>query len=66
MGKGTKDYVDNKHSELAKKMVAAGEHSLHHEMSVLLQATRTIYEFNDVVDRYLAIRLEQEGTDGNG
>ena len=41
-------------------MVAAGQLDLHHEMSVCLQATRTIYEFNDVVDRYWTIMIEQE------
>ena len=60
MGKGTRKYVHNKHFELAKKMVSMGELELHHEMPVALQAARTVYEFNDVVDKYWAIIIEKE------
>jgi hypothetical protein len=37
------------------------ELDLHHEMSVALRATRTIYEFNDILDKYWAIMIEKEG-----
>jgi hypothetical protein len=60
MGEGNKSYVHDKHFALAKKMVAMGELDLHHEMSVALQAARNIHEFNDIVDKYWAIILQQE------
>ncbi len=60
MGAGTKKYVHEKHLALAEKMVSMGELALHHEMSVALQATRTVHEFNDIVDKYWVIVLKLE------
>ena len=52
MAKLTQEWVHKKHFDLAKKMVTLRELSLHHEMSIALQTTDTIHEFNDIVDKY--------------
>lgn len=55
----TSEWVRKKHTDLAKKMMSEGKLDLHHEMSIELQHSRTVYEFNDVLDKYWKLVLEE-------
>jgi hypothetical protein len=48
----TNSYVHQKHLELAKQLIRDKKFDIHHQMSVKLQKTTNLYEFNAVLDEY--------------
>jgi hypothetical protein len=48
----TSTYIHKKHLELVKRMIKDKKLDIHHEMSVELQKSQSLSEFNAILDRY--------------